>query len=89
MSRKTNASAAELARRIEQHLPVFARPTLEQLIAAVQRETRAQAAHDRTPTTDKPPVAETFRQLREQFGAYYDDVPTPQMSAGEAHPAHD
>ena len=49
MSRKTNASAAELARGMEQHLPVFARPTLEQLIAAVQRETRAQAAHDRTP----------------------------------------
>lgn len=52
MTRKTNASAAELARRIEQHLPVFARPTLEQLIAAVQRETRAQAA---------APHAETVR----------------------------
>ena len=40
MSRKTNASAAELARRIEQHLPVFARPMIADLIVAVQRETR-------------------------------------------------
>lgn len=40
MSRKANLSAAELARRIEQHLPVFARPMVDDLIAAVQREER-------------------------------------------------
>lgn len=39
MSHHRNASAAELARRIEQYLPVFARPMLADLIAAVQRET--------------------------------------------------
>ena len=70
MSRKTNASAAELARRIEQHLPVFARPMIADLIAAVQRETRLGEV---APPAAKPPVAETFRNLRAQFGAYYDE----------------
>lgn len=49
MSHHRNASADELARRIEQYLPVFARPMLADLIAAVQRETRVgDAANIRT-----------------------------------------
>lgn len=82
MSRKTNASAAELARRIEQHLPVFARPTLEQLIAAVQRETRAQAASIRA----EYPPDRTHVAPPNVTGS---TTPRAGNVTGEAHPAHD
>ena len=38
MSRRSNLSAAELARRITEYLPGFARPMVDDLITAVQRE---------------------------------------------------
>lgn len=54
MSRRSNLSAAELARRIEQHLPVFARPLVDDLIAAVQRETHRAANYAPPATTTNP-----------------------------------
>ena len=51
------SAAADLAGKIAGHLPVFARPLLDKLIAAVRKETIAQIAECRAVTTTGPHIA--------------------------------